>query len=64
MLALLSWSDHRWLHKNFGNATLWAYINNKVTLDEICSWCRDSEKAKILLQTNIITQKTNQQYII
>jgi len=56
-LVLITWSDHRWLHKNFGNATLWAYINNKVTLDELCTWCKEPNKARLLLPLNIIQQK-------
>lgn len=55
-LVLLTLSDHRWLHKNFGNATLWAYINNRVTLDELCQWCKNPEKARLLLSLNIIKQ--------
>jgi endogenous inhibitor of DNA gyrase (YacG/DUF329 family) len=56
-LALLTGSDHRWLHKNFGNATLWAYVNNRISLKELCSWCKNPEKAMKLLPFNIITQK-------
>lgn len=58
-LVLLTWSDHRWLHKNFGNATLWAFVHNKVSLEELCSWCKNPEKAKRLLTLNIINQKEN-----
>jgi hypothetical protein len=56
-LAVLSWSDHRWLHKNFGNATLWAYVNNRISLDELCQWCKNPEKALALLPLNILKQK-------
>jgi hypothetical protein len=58
-LLLITWSNHRWLHKNFGNATLWAYCHNKVSLEELCSWCKNPEKAKKLLPLNIIKQKEN-----
>lgn len=58
-LVLITWSDHRWLHKNFGNATLWAFCHNKISLNELCSWCKNSEKAKKLLPLNIIKQKEN-----
>lgn len=54
-LALLTPSEHRWLHKQFGNATLWAYCNNKVSYDELCSWSNDSERCK-LIQLNLINQ--------
>ena len=36
-LVILSSSDHRWLHKQYGNATLWAFMNNKVELNELIS---------------------------
>lgn len=60
-LVLLSLSDHRWLHKNFGNATLWAYYNNKISLDELCNWCKNPNKARKLLPLNIILQKENKE---
>ena len=56
-LVILNGSDHRWLHKNFGNATLWAYYNSKISLNELCDWSRDAERAKKLLPLNIIQQK-------
>ena len=56
-LVLITWSDHRWLHKNFGNATLWAFCNNKISLEDLCTWCKNPEKAKKLLTLNIIKQK-------
>ena len=58
-LVLLNGSDHRWLHKNFGNATLWAFYNNKISLDDLCNWCKTPEKAKKLLPLNIKIQKEN-----
>jgi len=58
-LVILNGSDHRWLHKNFGNATLWAFIHNKITIEELCTWCKNPEKAKKLLLLNIKTQKEN-----
>lgn len=61
-LVLISLSDHRWLHKNFGNATLWAYNNNKVSLEELCTWCKNPEKARSLLPLNIIKQKEDKSY--
>lgn len=58
-LVVLTQSDHRWLHKNFGNASLWAFFNNKISVDELSSWCRNSEKAKKLLPLNLKIQKEN-----
>lgn len=56
-LVVLSNSDHRWLHKQFGNATLWAFCNNKISLKELLQWTNNIEKAKILLPLNILDQK-------
>ena len=61
-LVILSNSDHRWLHKNFGNATLWAYYHNKISLNDLCSWCNNPEKARKLLTLNIIKQKESNFY--
>lgn len=56
-LVILSHSDHKWLHKQFGNATLWAFMNNKIQLSELLNWSNDIERAKILLSISIIDQK-------
>lgn len=56
-LVVLSESDHRWLHKQYGNATLWAYMNEKVTLMELISWSNDPEKASKLLPMSLENQK-------
>jgi len=56
-LAVLSFSDHKWLHKQYGNATLWAFYNKKVKLEDLISWSNDKERAKRLLTLNIIEQK-------
>ena len=55
-LAILSASDHRWIHKQFGNATLWAFINNKVSYEQLVEWSNDKEKCKLLL-LNLLNQK-------
>lgn len=55
-LVLLSTSDHRWLHKQFGNATLWAFMNNKISYEELESWTNNKEKVKIL-KLNVKNQK-------
>jgi len=39
-------------------------INNKVTLDELCLWYKNPEKAKKLLPLNIIKQKESINEII
>lgn len=55
-LVLLSISDHRWLHAQFGNAGLFAYYYKKVSLDDLCSWSNDQGKARRLLDLNIVLQ--------
>jgi len=55
-LAVLSISDHIWLHKQFGNATLWAFANKKVTYEQLIEWSNDKEKCKLLL-LNLLNQK-------
>lgn len=55
-LAVLSISDHKWLHKQFGNATLWAFSKNKVRYDDLVSWSNDPERCKLLL-LNLLNQK-------
>ena len=56
-LVLISNSDHKWLHKQFGNATLWAYVNNKITLNELLKWTNNIEDTKRLLPLNLLEQK-------
>lgn len=58
-LVVLNGSDHRWIHKNFGNATLWAYMNGKVSEDELVSWCRDKKRARRLLGLSVLNQKAS-----
>ena len=55
-LSLLSCSDHKWLHKQFGNATLWAYMQNKISLEELLQWTNNKEKASRLLPLSILDQ--------
>lgn len=55
-LAVLSESDHRWLHKQFGNATLWAYCNNKIDLESLVEWADDRKRARRLLPLSVLDQ--------
>ena len=56
-LVLLSASDHRWVHNQFGNATLWAFYHKKIDLDSLIKWSNDPEKTKRILPLSIIKQK-------
>jgi len=55
-LVLLSKSSHRWLHKQFGTATLKAFAIKKISLKELIEWSDDKEKATKLLNLTCITQ--------
>lgn len=63
-LVILSNSDHRWLHKQFGNATLWAFCRGKIGLDELISWSDDRERAKRLLPLNVLMQAANDNHLL
>lgn len=55
-LAVISIKDHQWLHKNFGRVLLWALYHKKIELDTILEWCENKEKAKYLLEIDIVKQ--------
>lgn len=55
-LVILNLSDHRWLHAQFGNATLWAYQKGKITLDNLMSWSDDPDRARRLLDLSVLDQ--------
>ena len=52
-LVVLNNSDHRWLYKQYGNATQWAFIHEKVKLEELIT----QMIPKKLLILNITKQK-------
>ena len=56
-LSILHISDHVWLHKQFGSALIWAYINNKIDLAAILAWVVDKKKAEFLLTLSLEKQK-------
>lgn len=55
-LSVLSVSDHKWIHKQFGSATLWAYRKGKISLESIVSWSDDMPRARRLLVASVKTQ--------
>lgn len=55
-LALLTASDHKWLHKQFGVATLAAYMRGDIATDLLASWSDDPSRALILLITSVDMQ--------
>lgn len=52
-LVVLSKSNHRWLHAQFGSATLWAFCKDKVTLQDLLSWTDNEELAAKLLPLSV-----------
>lgn len=52
-LCVMSQSDHIWIHKQFGNATLWAIQHKKVSLRAVCEWSTDKKRAWHLLNLDI-----------
>ena len=56
-LVLITPSDHRWIHKQFGSATLWAYMNNKVSLHDMILWSNDKSRCEMLLPISVLDQK-------
>lgn len=56
-LQLLSTSDHKWIHKEYGSATLWAIHHNKLSIDDAIQWSSDKARALHILINNVITQR-------
>lgn len=59
-LVVLSKSNHRWLHAQFGSATLWAFCKGKVTLQDLVSWTDNKELAEKLLPLSVEYQTLNE----
>lgn len=55
-LALLTNSDHRWLHCQYGTAGLSAIAKGLVDVGEAASWSDDPLRAAYLLVVNVETQ--------
>ncbi len=56
-LQLISNSDHKWLHKEFGSATLYAVEKGLIGINDVIGWSSDTVRAKFLLMSNICIQK-------
>lgn len=55
-LVVLSTSDHKWIHKQYGNATLWALCNNRCSIEDLVAWSDDAERARNLLSLTVSHQ--------
>lgn len=55
-LVLLGISDHKWLHKQYGSATLWAMYHGKIDVRQLVYWSDDKFRAERLLGVSLLTQ--------
>jgi hypothetical protein len=55
-LVVLSVSDHKWMHHQFGSAALNAYFFGKIDLDTLVGWSDNKERAARLLPLNLFSQ--------
>lgn len=61
-LQLMTASDHKWLHKQYGVATLSAIQSGKVSASEAASWSDDQIRAETLLMFDIQAQSIMYKY--
>ena len=55
-LAVMTVSDYKWIHKQYGIATLWALMHGKASLDDLVSWSDEKHRAEWLLLSCIDVQ--------
>lgn len=55
-LQLISNSDHKWIHKEYGSASLWALQESKIDASVMAQWSSDRDRAYFLLMSNLINQ--------
>ncbi len=55
-LCLITPSDHRWIHKQYGSATLWAMMQGKISIEDLVSWANDQGRAARLLRSSVRNQ--------
>lgn len=55
-LAVMCISDHKWIHKQFGNACLWAFMRGLVDIEDLCKWSNDKDRARRLLNLKVSDQ--------
>jgi len=59
-LLVVSFSDHRWIHAQYGSAMLMAYSRGLITSTEMVSWSNDEDRALRLISSNVLIQKSLQ----
>lgn len=62
-LAVLSISDHKWLHKQYGVATLWAFMHKKINTELLVNWSDDKTRAETLLTLGVHEVERQRSYI-
>lgn len=55
-LALMTISDHKWIHKQFGVATLAAIMRGDIDICVAASWSDDPIRAEALLFQDVVSQ--------
>lgn len=55
-LVVINASEHKWLHKQYGIATLWAYVHNKIELSDLLAWSDNAALAEKLLPLKVVNQ--------
>lgn len=55
-LVFMTPSDHKWLHKQYGSATLAAISGGRISIDEVALWSDDPRRAHILLISDVTSQ--------
>lgn len=63
-LQVLTASDHKWIHKQYGVATLRAIERGKVDIDDAAQWSDDPIRAKTLLLNNLPNQAVFFKYCV
>jgi hypothetical protein len=59
-LVVLNASDHKWLHKQYGIASLWAHFHGKIDSESLCDWSDDRQRARRLLDLKVTDQKAEE----
>jgi hypothetical protein len=62
-LVLMTISDHKWLHKQYGTATLRAVAHGLLSADEAASWSDDPLRALSLLVQDLESQAAIFEYL-
>jgi len=62
-LSFMTPSDHKWIHKQYGSATLSAICKGLVSIDDAVLWSDDPARAYILLVSDVNAQGAMVKYM-